>query len=851
MTEPIPKEYWAINSKDLLSGLGSSLTGLTSAEAQNRLVRNGANDFGASREPGALRLLWRQFESPLVLVLVFGAMLSFFLQQWADGAIILVIVFASAFLGFSQEHKASAALAELKQRLALTAKVRRGGQEIAVAVSNIVIGDIFLLSAGNIVPADGVVLESNDCLVTEASLTGESLPVEKTPGTLDAATPLAKRSNCVFSGTSLRSGVAVCLVTAAGRDTAFGQVAQRIDVQEPETEFERGVRHFGYLLIRVMLLMVVFVLVVSEALGRPIVESLLFSVALAVGMTPELLPAIVTITLATGARLMAKQGVIVRRLEAIENLGSIDVLCTDKTGTLTEGAVVMADALGVDGAADPEVLQLAFVNSAFEAGIENPLDEAISIAGAKAGLTTLDYAKVDEIPYDFTRKRLTIVVRSPARPQQNHMIAKGAFNAIMSICASVSMSGKVSPLDEKTRQAVQLLYEGKGKEGFRVLALATRDVPSAPGYAAADETGMTLVGLLLFADPPKESVRQAIADLAGLGIQLKMISGDSREVSAHVGGLVGIANTNILSGAEIASMSDEALQLQSDRTSLFVEVDPQQKERIIRALQKRGHAVGYMGDGINDAPALHAADVGISVESAVDVARQSADIVLLKQDLHVLRLGIESGRKSFANTLKYIAITTSANFGNMLSMALATPFLPFLPLLAKQILLNNFLSDMPSMAISGDNVDEDQVRFVERWDIADVRRFMIVFGLISSVFDVITFFLLLKIFKATETQFQTAWFVVSLLTEVAVVMVLRTRGWAFASRPGKVLLVATVAVFAIALGIPYLGPAAAVFGFVALPPALMLGLLAIVLGYVGATEMAKHWYYRRKDQSPV
>jgi P-type Mg2+ transporter len=840
----LAKTYWTTDASSLLTQLKSRPSGLTSQEAAVQLSTSGPNVLNDEKNVGPLRLLLRQYESPLLLVLIFGAVLSLVLKQWTDAGIIIFIVVASSFLGFYQEYKASTALAALRLRLALNTKALRDGKAATIPAASLVKGDVIQLSAGNLVPADGVILTATDFLVSEGSLTGESMPVEKKPGIIAADAAISQRTNSVFSGTSVRSGVANVLIVSTGSQTALGDVAKSIGGAEPETEFARGVRQFGYLLIKVMIVMVFFVLIVSQLMGRPIVESLLFAVALAVGITPELLPAIVTVTLSAGARTMAKEGVIVRRLEALENLGSMDVLCTDKTGTLTEGTVTLSSALDLSSKDSAGVLQLAFLNARFESGIENPLDQAIIVAGEKANLVTTPYTKADEIPYDFIRKRLTIVVKDPAKPSTCLIITKGSFNAIMSICTKVNMAGKDGPIDAAMKRKLQTLLDKSGKEGYRVLALATREAPAQSDYTVEDERDLTLVGFLLFADPPKADAQKAIESLKALGIHLKVITGDNEQVAVHVAKSIGLNVSHILTGPKITQMNDDALSVMSSKTDLFVEIDPQQKERIIRALQKHGHAVGYMGDGINDAPALQAADVGISVDQAVDVARQSADIVLLKRDLDVLRLGVESGRRTFANTLKYISITTSANFGNMVSMALVTPFLPFLPLLAKQILLNNFLSDIPSIAISTDNVDVKQAKRPERWNVREVRRFMIVFGLVSSVFDLVTFGLLLKFFAAGEKEFQTAWFVVSLLTEIAVVFSLRTRVLAIRSMPGKMLIAVSIVVSAVALAIPYLGPLTQRFGFVPLPLPVMGALLAIVLIYVGATEFTKYWFYK-------
>jgi P-type Mg2+ transporter len=836
-TTPSAGAYWNRDAAVLLDTLRSSAKGLTSQEAAQRLRRYGPNAIEDERRSEVPRLMLRQLESPLMLILVFAATISLFLRDWIEAAIILAIVLGSAVLGFIQEYRASAAVATLRRRLALTVRVMRDGIECSAPASEIVTGDVVVLSAGNLVPADGLLIEARDFLVSEASLTGESFPVEKRPGVVAEETPLARRTNCVFLGTSVRSGSAKVVIVETGRATAYGEIAATIAARPQETDFARGVRGFGQLLMRVMVLIVLFVMTANQLLGRPALESLLFAVALAVGLTPELLPAIVSVTLSRGAREMARRGVIVRRLETIEDLGSIDVLCTDKTGTLTAGVVELDAAVDCEGAPSTEVERLAFVNATLETGIANPLDAAIVAAGDSRGLERDTARKIDEIPYDFIRKRLTIVVED-GDPAAHLVITKGAFENVLAICT-------IEPaLTERCRD----YYRRMSAEGFRMLAVAVKRTSPKPQYGHGDEREMTLAGFLLFLDPPRTDVTETIRDLAALGISTKIVTGDNRYVAAHVAAAVGLDPNAMLTGEELAKIKDEALWSLAARTDLFVEIDPQQKERIVRALQRTGHAVGYLGDGINDAPALHAADAGISVESAVDVARESADVVLLERDLAVLHRGVVDGRATFANTLKYIAITTSANFGNMVSMALATPLLPFLPLAAKQILLNNFLSDVPSMAISTDRVDAARLESPQRWDLAAVRRFMIVFGLVSSAFDLLTFFVLLRIFDADERTFQTAWFVVSLLTELAVLLVLRTHGPAWRSVPSPLLLWTTLAVLVVALALPYSGAAAALFGFVPLSLPLMASALLIVGGYVLTTEAVKLGIYARKGK---
>ncbi|MBL0088824.1 MAG: magnesium-translocating P-type ATPase [Ideonella sp.] len=834
--------FWSLEPEALLSGLRSNAQGLSAVEAQRRWRVLGPNAIDEERGAGVARLALRQFKSPLVLILVFGCAVSASLRQWLDAAIILAIVLGSCGLGFAQEYRASTAVAQLRRRLALTVKVWRDGTLCTREASQLVPGDVVQLSAGNLIPADGRVLQACDFLVSEASLTGESYPVEKQPAVLDAEAPMAHRSNAVFLGTSVRSGTATMLVVHTGERTAYGSLAASLRTVAPETEFERGVQQFGTLLVRVMVVMVLFVLIVNLGLGRPWIDSLLFAVALAVGLSPELLPAIMSVTLSSGARKMAQRGVIVRRLEAIENLGGMDLLCTDKTGTLTEGLMTLDAAVTPQGLASPEVLRLAYLNAAMETGIDNPLDAALVAAGERAGLDTQGLRKVDEIPYDFLRKRLTIVVAQPSA-EQHLIITKGAFDKVLSVCTQVAHAGGALALDEAQRAGLQAWFQEQGMRGLRLLGLATRTVAPQGGYGHADEAGMCFAGFLVFADPPKADVKDTLRLLASRGIGIKIITGDNRHVAAHVAASVGLDARAMLTGEQINAMKDEALWHRAEKTTLFVEVDPQQKERIVRALQHAGHTVGYLGDGINDAPALHAADVGISVDQAVDVARESADVVLLRRDLDVLCQGVEDGRRTFANTLKYIGITTSANFGNMVSMALAAPLLPFLPLAAKQILLNNFLSDLPSLTIATDRVDEETLNTAQRWDVHDLRRYMIVFGLTSTVFDLLSFGLLLKVFDAHEALFQTAWFVVSLLTELVVVLLLRTHRPAWRSRPGTLLWVSTVAVAGLAVALPFATPLAGLFGMVVPPGPLWLSMGAIVLGYVLATEAVKWRFY--------
>lgn len=841
--------FWSRSVQEVAGSLESSLTGLDAVTARMRLDTYGPNQISPESERGWLPLLLKQFTNPLVLILVFGALISLALADIVNAVIILAIVAGSALLGFYQEYRASEAVTALRSRLALTCKVLRDGEPETIPATDVVPGDVILLSAGSLVPADALVIEATDFLVNEASLTGESFPVEKRPGITRPEAPLTERSNAVFAGSSVRSGTASVLSVTTGGRTLFGAIAKRLRHEEPETEFSRGVRQFGATLIKLMFLIILIVLTANQLLGRPVIESLLFAVALAVGLSPELLPAIISVTLSSGARNLARSGVIVRRLEAIENLGSMDVLCTDKTGTITSGSVSLARAVDAFGTASDDVMRLGFLNAVFETGISNPLDEALVAAGAQAGLSRAGLSqaglrKIDEIPYDFSRRRLSIVVASEIDPSLHQLVVKGAVDQVLEHCATLQSGDVNRPLGQADKDRLGAHYRAMSEQGFRVLALAERWMPARTGYTVRDEEELVFRGFLCFLDPPKTGVADTLRALCNLGIAVKIITGDNRHVAAHVAQAVGLDPHSMLTGESIARMRDEALWHAAPETDLFVEIDPQQKERIVRALQRTGHAVGYLGDGINDAPALHAADVGISVDRAVDVARETADIVLLRPDLDILRQGVEDGRRTYANTMKYISITVSANFGNMVSMAFATPFLPFLPLLPKQILLNNFLSDLPSAAISTDRVDAEQLREPQRWDVGYIRRFMVVFGLISSAFDLITFGVLLYVLNAGETLFQTSWFIVSLLTELIVVLILRTRRMALRSAPGPILLWSTVAVIALTLVLPLWEPFARVFGFVTLTMGQLSVLVVIVLAYALATEVGKQMFFR-------
>ena len=835
--------YWSLTTEQLLAALHTANNGLQQTDAESRIKRYGPNALKAQRQATAFGLLLRQFRSPLVLILIFATIVSAFLDQWIDASVVLAVVLGSTMLGFVQEYRASNAVEKLRSKVTIRTSVLRGGIPHLVPSEQVVPGDVVLLSAGSLIPADGIVLKANDFFVNQAVLTGETFPVEKTPGIVPAQSGLAERTNCVFMGTSVRSGTAHALIVRTGKSSVFGQIAERLKLRPPQTEFERGVQNFGYLLTRVMLVMVVCVLAINIVLSKPPIDSLLFALALAVGLAPELLPAIISITLAHGAQQMARHGVIVRRLDSIENFGSMDVLCTDKTGTLTLGVVRLDGALDPEGQPSAAVLNCSYLNSQYQTGIDNPLDDAICACAQQTGVKAGAEQKIDEIPYDFVRKCLSVVTANANN--ERTLITKGALENILNISTHVQVGEKSHALDDNALAGIEQHYSDWSDKGFRVLGVATRRLEGrAASYSRADETGLTFIGFLLFLDPPKPDVEKAIVDLAQRGVQLKIITGDNEKVARHVAGAVRLPIVSILTGSALNGMSDEALLHAAERTTIFAGVDPNQKERIILALRKTKHVVGYMGDGINDAPALHAADVGISVDTAVDVAKDAADFVLLKQDLDILREGIDVGRVTFANTLKYILTTISANFGNMFSMAAASLYLPFLPLLASQILLNNFLSDIPGTTIASDNVDPEWVAKPRRWNTIFIRDYMVLFGLVSSIFDFLTFGVLLFLFRATPEEFRTGWFIESLLTELVIALVVRTRRMFYRSRPGSLLLVSTMIIIGVTLVLPYV-PFNFLFGFIPLPAPLMLTMLGLTALYVLVTEVAKKYFYSR------
>jgi Mg2+-importing ATPase len=832
--------FWDSPLRDLLEVLQASPGGLTSEEARQRLRLHGPNSLvGESRWAPLIGFL-RFFANPLVVILLAASSISIVLGDRVGGAIIIAIVLLSVIVNFYVEFQARHAVEEIRKQVATTAAVLRDGRELELPIAELVPGDIVRLNAGDLVPADARLLDTKDLHVRESALTGESLPVDKGANDLpEGQHSIADASNSIFLGTAVQTGMGTAVIVRTGKNTAFGEIAQRLAMRPPETEFGRGIRHFGLMITRVIMLLVLFVLLVNIILHRPFLESFLFSVALAVGMTPEMMPMIITITLAQGARRMARKKVLVKQLSAIEDFGSIEILC-DKTGTLTEGEIVLDRHVDVHGQDNEDVLRFVYLNSYFQAGIKSPLDDAILKHEHPA---IAEYQKVDEIPFDFNRKRLSVVVH---RGGEHLLITKGEAESVFGICGTVIIDGGPQPFDESRKARAAETFQKLSADGFRTLGVAVRKVEQQDAYALAAEEEMTLAGFAAFLDPPKEGIPAVLEALKKNGVSVVIMTGDNQYVTQKVAHDVGLPTDRIVTGSQIDTMDDAALAYQAEHGAIFARVSPEQKNRVILGLKGRGHVVGYIGDGINDAPSLHTADVGISVMNGVDVAKDAAKIILLEKDLAVLNEGVIEGRRCFANIMKYIIMSTSSNFGNMFSMAAASLFLPFLPMLPTQILLNNFLYDTSQVAVPGDNVDPALLHRPKRWQIAFIRQFMIIIGPISSIYDFLTFGALLWIFHASKNPalFRTGWFVESLATQTLVVFVIRTAGNPFQSRPSGRLLVGVAAVSIAGATLPYT-PLGVLLGFTALPLSLLGAISLLALTYLILVQGVKTWFYRR------
>jgi len=838
-------EWAAMAAEGVLRAFGTNLQGLSPAEAKSRLERYGKNEIAPVKE---IHIVWQflsYFKNPLIIILLVAAAISAFMRDGASAAIIAVMALCSAILDFFEEYSAGKAAKKLKEKVKNTACVIRDGKQKEINVSLIVAGDIVFLNAGDMIPADARVVKSDDLFVDQSSLTGESYPCEKSDG--DGVGGEVER-RMLFAGTSVISGEATAVVVCTGSATEFGQVAQSLAKPEPKSEFEIGTAKFGIFIAKIVLYLVLFIFFfnVLRNLGSGdqfqyrVVQSFLFSIAIAVGVTPELLPMIVSVTMARGSIRMSKKGVIVKKLSAIPSFGSMDVLCTDKTGTLTENKIALLSYVDIDGKISNEVLAAAYTNSHFESGIENPLDQAL-LDFKK--LPVMGQKKIDEIPFDFERRILSVIV---AEGKTHRMISKGSPESLLVKCAFVRQQGKRFKISTKAREQATECYHDLSSQGNRVLAVAQKTIRSPQAsYNKSDEAGLELLGFVSFLDPAKRGVGQVIAGLHEIGIEVKIITGDNELVTQKVCQDVGLAVKGVLTGKDIDHLNDQALRVRADKTTVFARCSPIQKNRVISALRSKGRVVSYLGDGINDAPSLKAADVGISVNNGVDVAKEAADIVLTHKDLAVLKDGVIEGRKVFGNTMKYIMMGMSSNFGNMFSAAGAVMFLPFLPMLPIQILLNNFLYDVSQVTIPADNVDDDWLKKPHRWNLDFIKKFMYFFGPVSSIFDFMTFFVLYKMFASSEALFQTGWFMESLATQVLVIHFIRTRKLPFVeSRASKYLMISTLACVAVGWIIPF----TALGGFFKLQApsfAMMAVIIGIVVCYLAVVEAVKRLFYRR------
>ena len=835
MKSESPISFWQFDTTHWLEQLKSNLNGLTQKEATQILQQSTNIKRVRSSFEKDLILFGSQFKSPLMLLLIGAVILSAFLGDTSDVFIILFIVLSTGLLSFFQERNASKTVEKLQSMIALRSTVLRDGNPQQIIGNEIVPGDILLFKAGDMIPADCLIVESNEINTNEASLTGESYPVRKEVGIVDENTVLSKRTNCLWEGTNVVSGTAKALVIHTGNTTLFGNIVQSAST-EVETSFEKGIKDFGYFLMKITLVLSVFILTVNLFNHKSIIESALFALALAVGMAPELLPAITTIAMSAGAKRLLEKKVIVKKLASIQNLGEVNLLCTDKTGTITEGAINVEDIVDYSGKTNDYVKKLAFWNAALESGYSNPIDEALKAMPLTD--KTLP-KKTNEIPYDFIRKRLSIAVDTGT---EQLLISKGAFPQIINICQSVlGENNNITPIEQSIANINQQ-YEAFGVNGLRVIAVAYKTI-SNNNITKEDEVQMVFAGFILLQDPVKSGIIDTIEKLKKLHVSLKIITGDNRNVAKAIALKLGITKPNVMTGAELIALSVDDLKKKVKSIHIFAEVEPQQKEHIIQAL-RHNFTVAYMGDGINDVGAINAADIGISVENAVDVAREAADFVLMEKDLSVLLDGIKEGRKTFANTLKYIFINTGSTFGNMFSVAIASLMLPFLPMLPKQILLTNFITDFPYLTIASDNVDEEQLNKPGKWDLKFIRNYMIVFGIHSSIFDVITFLTLLYVLKVKESAFQTGWFIESILTELFILFIIRTHKNFFKSQPGKYLFILSVFGLILTLGLPY-SPLASEVGLTPLPWANLSIMLIIVAAYIITADLLKVWFFKK------
>lgn len=840
------EKFWSYDVDEVLKTIETSKNGLSTEQANERIEKLGQNLFEEKKSASKLMVFINQFKNPITMILIFAAILSIFLKDYSDGIIILIIIMISALLSYNHESKANDAVKKLLSTVSVTSAVLRDGKFQELDNSKLTIGDVISVKTGDMIPADCLLIEENSLSMDESSLTGETFPVEKNVEKLEEKTTLSQRKNSLWMGTHVISGSGKAVIVNLAKDSEFGKITESLDETETDTDFERGIKDFGNLILQVTTILIGLIFLFNIILNKPFLESFMFALALSVGLTPQMLPAIISVNLSQGAKRMSAQGVIVKKLNSIENFGSMTVMCSDKTGTITKGQVKLESAMDNTGKKSETLVKLAAINSYFQEGYTNPIDQAI-LDENKNDFTK--YEKLFEIPYSFENKLLSVIVNTNNDlSDQNIMITKGALTSVINVCSTYQDDSGNSGSIEEIKSEIMDLFEKYSSQGYRILGLAYKNIDQTTDASKQKAENLIFRGLLLFIDPLKDDIKDVIEQMNSLGVSLKMITGDNHLIAKNIGSKVGLNPDKILLGEDLNSYSLSQLNKKIMDIDIFAEISPNQKEKIILAYKQAGEIVGYMGDGINDAPAIKQADVGISVDTAADTAKDAASIVLLENSLKVLVSGIKEGRRTFINTLKYIFVATSANFGNMFSMAGASLFLKFLPLLPKQILLTNLFTDFPSLQIASDSVDEDWLQSPVTWDMKFIKRFMIIFGITSSVFDYITFVVLLLLFKANEQFFQTGWMLESVISAMVVMLIVRTKRPVIKSKPSNKLLLAIVLVAIALIAIIY-SPINTYLGLIALPVQALLSMLAISLIYAFTAEILKKQFYKHNSFS--
>ena len=840
------KEFWSYDLNDILKQLNTGEDGLSSREAEGRIDKYGQNILEERKSSSNIEMLINQFKNPIIIILIFAAVLSIFLKDYSDGIIILIIIMISAFLSYNHESKANNAVKKLLSSVSVKSSVLRDGKFEEIDNAMLTVGDIINVKTGDMIPADCLIIEENSLSMDESSLTGETFPVEKNPQRISADTALSNRKNSLWMGTHVISGSGKAVIVNLAKDSEFGKITASLDEKDSDTDFEKGIRDFGNLILHVTTLLIGLIFVFNIILDKPFLESFMFALALSVGLTPQMLPAIISVNLSQGAKRMSEQGVIVKKLNAIENFGSMTVMCSDKTGTITQGKVKLDAALDCNGKKSDNICKLAAINSYFQEGYANPIDKAILDANTN---DFSKYEKLFEIPYSFEFKLLSVMVRTDRDfSGRNIMVTKGALTNVLDVCKTYESSDKTGGGIEEVKSRILDLFDKYSSQGYRVLGLAYKFIEDGTDIQKQKAEDMVFAGLLLFIDPLKDDIRDVVAEMNRLGVSLKMITGDNHLIAKNIGSQIGLDPEKVLLGEDLDSYSLSQLNKKVLDIDIFAEISPNQKEKIIMAYKQAGEIVGYMGDGINDSPAIKQADVGVSVNTAADTAKDAASIVLLQNSLKVLISGINEGRRTFINTLKYIFVATSANFGNMFSMAGASLFLNFLPLLPKQILLTNLLTDFPSLQIASDSVDEDWLKRPVKWDMKFIKKFMVLFGITSSVFDYMTFAVLLFIFKADEGLFHTCWMLESIISAMVVMLIVRTARPVLVSKPSNRLLIAIMGVAVVLLAIIY-SPINSYLGLIDLPIKALLALLGVSFLYALTAEILKKSFYKHNSFS--